>query len=360
VTTDISAPTAAGTTFVNLPVRSVSALTEDSVAVEFSIAPELREQFRHHAGQHVIVRRTTAEGEIRRTYSICTAADSDELKIGVRRIEGGALSTYLTTDLAAGSSIDVSLPTGEFGHQLLDPGVTSIGLVAVGSGITPLLSMAATHLRRSSETTVTLLLGNRSTSSTMFAEEIAALKDLYLDRLNVAHVMTREPRSSDLLNGRIDATHMSALLAAIIPHRDIDQWFLCGPMEAVLGAQEALESAGVSPERVHRELFYAEPTQHRSRPAPTGALVQVHLNGRTTDLEEADLSGTILDGLAAKRSDTPFSCRNGVCGTCKARCVSGEVSMDSTWALAESEIQDGVVLTCQARPVSDHVRLEFL
>lgn len=349
-----------GVTFVSLPVRQVSPLTEDSVAVDFDLTPDLQEQFRHRAGQHVIVRHATPHGEVRRTYSICSPADSGELRIGVRRIDGGALSTYLTNDLAAGAYLDVSTPTGHFGQQLLDPSTTSIGLVAIGSGITPLLAMASTHLRASGDTSVTLVLGNRTTSSTMFAEEVAALKDLYLHRFNVAHILTREPRSSDLLNGRIDAAHMSALLATILPHREIDHWFLCGPLEAVVGASEALEAAGIPSSTIHRELFFAEPTAHARRPAPAGALVQVFLNGRTTELRGSDLTGTILDGLAAHRSDTPFSCRNGVCGTCKARCVSGEVSMDSTWALDKNEIRDGVVLTCQSRPVSDQVRLEFL
>lgn len=354
----ISSPV--GTAFHDLPIRQVVPLTDDSVAVDFSVSPDLRERYRFHAGQHVIIRRATADGEVRRTYSICSPADSGELRIGVRRIEGGALSPYLTTDLHPGTTLEVSTPTGQFGHQLLSADTKTIGLVAVGSGITPLLSMAATHLRASASTNVTLLMGNRTTSSTMFAEEIAALKDLYLDRFNITHVMTREPRGADLLNGRIDTAHMSELLAAIIPRREIDQWFLCGPMEAVLGAQEALENTGVAPERIHRELFFAKPAPRVATPAPTGSVVQVGLNGRTTELHESDLTGTILDGLAAQRSDAPFSCRNGVCGTCKARCVSGEVSMDSTWALDETEIRDGLVLTCQARPVSDRVRLEFL
>lgn len=353
-------PSPPGTAFHELTVRQVVPLTDDSVAVDFYVRSDLRERYRFHAGQHVIIRRDTAAGEVRRTYSICSPADSGELRIGVRRIEGGVLSPYLTTDLRAGMTMEVSTPTGQFGQQLLATDTTTIGLVAVGSGITPLLSMAASHLRASASTNVTLLMGNRSASSTMFVEEIAAIKDLYLDRFSVIHVLTREPRGTDLLNGRIDAAHMSELLGTIMPRPEIDQWFLCGPMEAVLGAQEALEGAGVEPERIHRELFFAESTSRVDTPTPTGSVVHVQLNGRTTELHESDLTGTILDGLAAHRSDVPFSCRNGVCGTCKARCVSGEVSMDSTWALDETEIRDGLVLTCQARPISDAVRLEFL
>jgi ring-1,2-phenylacetyl-CoA epoxidase subunit PaaE len=360
VTSTFSPASSAGVAFHRLIVDSAHPLTDDAVCLGFRVPESVTSTFTFTAGQHVIVRRAGAGGEVRRTYSICSSPNSGELQIGVRRIEGGALSTWLTEEVRIGDAIEVSAPIGKFGSELSDPLTRNIGLVAIGSGITPLLSLARTHLESTPDSTVTLVFGNRTNASTMFAEAVAALKDTYMSRFHVVHVLTRESRGIELLNGRIDSEHMSALLDMLLPHREVDHWFLCGPIEAVLGAQDALEASGVDTDLIHRELFYAEPTRRSPHVATSGTTVEVVLNGRTTVLYEEDLSGSILDGVMAQRTDAPFSCRNGVCGTCKARCVSGEVAMDSTWALDDAEIRDGVLLTCQATPVSENVRVEFL
>lgn len=360
--------TAVPTGFRPLRVLAVEPLAEDAVTVTFEPPGGAAGDFAFTAGQHLVVRREVDGTECRRTYSLCVAEQTGRLQIGVRRIEGGVVSTWLTEQVRPGDRVEVAPPTGQFGRQLSDPGTRHIGLVAVGSGITPLIALAATHLRRSPEHRVSLVVGNRTTGSTMFTEELAALKDEHLERLHLTHVLSREGRSADLLDGRIDEPRMTRLLTDLVDADDVDHWFLCGPVDAVTALRSALLAHGVAADRVHREIFHADPAAPAGTSAAAalgpgtaaGTHLEVLLNGRSTVLRGADLTGSVLDALLERRNDAPFSCRNGVCGTCKARCVEGEVAMASTWALDEVEIADGVVLTCQATPVSDRVRLEFL
>lgn len=361
MTSTMTVERADGSLFSSLKVRKIEPLTQDAVAITFDVPDELSADYSYAAGQHVIVRRQLGDVEVRRTYSICSSEHAGVIRIGVRRVDGGEISTWLTLEAAVGEEIEVSRPTGQFGSNLAAASVRHIGLVAVGSGITPVLSLATTHLERDDDTLVTLIVGNRTASTTMFAEELASLKDRFLGRLHLAHIMTRESLPAPIMNGRIDDAHMSELLERVLPVADIDQWYLCGPLGAVESARRALEEAGTPADSVHREVFHADPPKGWVEvPVIDSAEVVVVLNGRSTTLGSADLGGSILDGLLAHRRDAPYSCRNGVCGTCKARCLEGEVSMASTWALDDREIADGVVLTCQAAPVTDHVRLEFL
>ncbi len=361
----VDATTATGgstATFHPLVVTSIEALTDDAVAVTFAIPASLAAGYRFTAGQHVIVRRSVDGVEHRRTYSICAPEGSGDIRIGVRRITDGVVSTWITTGLRVGDVVEVSSPAGSFGRSLAQRAPDHVAMVAVGSGITPTLSMIATHLATASHTRATLILGNRSASSTMFLDEIASLKDRYLDRLHVIQVFSREERTVSLQNGRIDQDRTESLLAALVDPAGVDEWFLCGPMEAMSAVETVLLAHDVDPLSIHRELFHAgRALVRRELPASDqGTQVEVLLNGSRTVLTGGDLAGSILDGVLAKRADAPYSCRNGICGTCKARTISGTVEMESTWALDPSEIQAGIVLTCQARPSSEHVSLEFL
>jgi ring-1,2-phenylacetyl-CoA epoxidase subunit PaaE len=345
--------------FRRLRVGAVEPLTEDSVTITFEIPNEHAAAFRFRAGQHLTLRR----GELRRTYSLCSAEDSGVVQIAVKRHPGGAVSTWLTERLRPGDHLDVMPPMGGFGPA--GPGGPArtgrvYALIAAGSGITPMMSIAATVLAAGSE--VILVYGNRVSSNIMFVDALADLKDRYPDRLQILHILSREEQAAGVLNGRISRERLAQVFAAFLPPGDIGDWYVCGPHEMVSEAREAILSAGADPARIHCELFHVgtRPGPHPPAPSPAaGATVSVLLNGRTTTLHMARQGQTVLDALLAVRPDAPYACKSGVCGTCRARCVEGEVDMAANYAVETDEIRSGTVLTCQSRPVSPVVRLEF-
>lgn len=346
-------------TFHELSVAKVERLTDDAVAVTFEVPDELRGDFDFGAGQSLTLRRRTDGTEHRRSYSICAPAGSAP-RVGVREIPGGGMfSTWLTREVRVGDRVEVGTPSGRF---RADPTTGGRHLcIAAGSGITPMLSVAATVLTHP-DAQVTLLYGNRTIGSVMFAEEIADLKDRYPARFEVVHVLSREPRSVDLFSGRLDADRLRQLLA-LQPMDDIHDVWLCGPFGMISDAREVLEEIGFPSERVHFELFYVDappPEVHRADASLDGAVSQVTvtLDGRATQIPMSR-EHSILDGAAASRSDVPFACKGGVCGTCRAIVRCGEVDMRRNYALDDAEVEAGFVLTCQTYPVSDEVSVDF-
>jgi ring-1,2-phenylacetyl-CoA epoxidase subunit PaaE len=348
--------------FHRLAVRAIAPLTADAVAITLDAPAGQGELFDFRAGQHLVLRRLVAGREERRTYSLCTAAGSGTLQVAVKRLTGGAVSTWLTEQLRVGDEVEVLPPTGTFGPVLAAGNRRTYGLIAVGSGITPLMSIASTVLEVEPGSEVVLVYGNRTSGEVMFLEELADLKDRHPGRLQVLHVLTAEQQEAELLNGRLDRARLRALLAAFVGVERVDQWYLCGPQEVVADARGALLEAGVEPASVHRELFYAgavAPAAELLAQSGASASVSVLLHGRTTVLQMSRPGPTVLDAVLAVRSDAPYACKSGVCGTCRARCVEGEVVMASNDALEPDEVRSGVVLTCQARPVTPTIRLEF-
>jgi len=343
-------------------ISKIETLTDDSVAVTFGA--DGREGGSFVPGQHVTVRRHFDDEEVRRTYSICTLNESDDLRIGVRRIQGGRMSTWLTESARVGDLVDVGAPTGDFGRHSPEAAGSHIVLIGAGSGVTPLLSIAAQHLDAHPKSSAFLLLANRSGSSVMLAEDLAGLKDRFTDRLQLVHVLSREQRGVPIFKGRLDEDRITKILEWFGDPRSVAQWFLCGPREMVDAGRQAAARLGADPGDVHRELFFADAPSGgalASAPlAPAPGTVVVTLNGQTTTLVGEEIQGSILDALLTKRSDAPFACKSGVCGTCRARCATGEVQMTTNYALEDAELASGLVLTCQARPASDHVELEFL
>jgi ring-1,2-phenylacetyl-CoA epoxidase subunit PaaE len=348
--------------FVRLRVAAVDRLTRDSAAVTFDVPDELAEQFRFRPGQHLTLRRVVAGTDLRRTYSVCSSAAGGPLRVAVKRLEGGAFSTWVLDGLRPGDEIEVLPPAGRFGPQVDPSRALRYGLVAAGSGITPVLSIAWTVLDVEPGSDVVLVYGNRTSGDVMFLEELADLKDRYPDRLQVLHVLSREEQESELLSGRIDPDRLRRLRRTLV--RDVDEWYLCGPFGMVTEGRQALLDDGVDPSRVHIELFHADPLPPRERRADvTGedvSTVTVALHGRTTTVPVDKDGPSVLDAVLAVRADAPYACKGGVCGTCRARCVEGAVEMDVNYALEPDEIAAGVVLTCQAHPTTDSVRLEFL
>jgi ring-1,2-phenylacetyl-CoA epoxidase subunit PaaE len=356
----MAAPTAARapsrTQFHPLTVSRVDRLTEDSVAVTFDVPSRLREVFAFAPGQSVTVRR----GAARRSYSICAPAGRPP-RIGVREVAGGAVSGWLVHEVRPGDVIDVQAPSGSFTPDLDAPGHHV--LIAAGSGITPVLSIAGSVLGAHEASSVTLFYGNRRNDTVMFADEIADLKDAYPERICLVHVLSREPQEVELFNGRLDPGKLRALLPVTVDVAAVDHWWLCGPFGMVEGAIAVLTGFGVSRDRIHRELFYVEdepPAQakHADEPAGPGAEVTVLLEGRASTVTIPP--GTpILDGAQRVRPDLPFACKGGVCGTCRALLVNGEITMRRNYALEREELDAGYVLTCQALPASDQITVDY-
>jgi ring-1,2-phenylacetyl-CoA epoxidase subunit PaaE len=357
----VSAPTLRRRTgFHPLTVAAVESLCDDAVAVTFDVPPELADEFRFLPGQSLTLKRTIEGRDERRSYSICAAA-GDRPRVGVREVPGGLFSGWLVHDVRPGDEIEVQAPTGSFTPDLETPGHHV--LIAAGSGITPVLSIAASLLKNP-DVTVTVLYGNRRSNTVMFADELADLKDRAPSRLELVHVLSREPRGADLFSGRLDIEKLRSLFSLLLPVEEVAHWWLCGPFGMVTGAQEVLTELGVPVERVHQELFYVddlppEPVRHEEAGIEgESSEVTLILDGRSTTMTlPRDIS--VLDGAQRSRPDLPFACKGGVCGTCRAKVSGGEVNMRRNFALEKSEVDAGFVLTCQSLPVSGTLTVDF-
>lgn len=366
----VSRPTRRHASFHPLRVAALDRLTDDALAITFDVPEELRETYAFQAGQHLTVRRIEADGQdVRRSYSICSTpqelATSGRLRIGVKQIPGGTFSRFAAEALTVGGVVEVMPPLGHFTTAFDPARVRRYGAIVAGSGITPVLSLIATALSVEPQSTFTVLYGNRYTRSVMFSEELADLKDRWPTRLQLVHVLSREPGEAELLSGRIDRERLPRLLDVFVP-RPVDEWFLCGPYEMVLTAREVLTGRGVPEAAVRTELFHVPsqtdpaPTTTSTSPADVAGEVEVsiQLDGRVSSFVMRR-DERVLDAALRVRSELPYACRGGVCSTCRARVVEGEVRMASNWALEPEELAAGYVLTCQASPVTDRLRVDY-
>ncbi|MET0764973.1 MAG: 1,2-phenylacetyl-CoA epoxidase subunit PaaE [Blastococcus sp.] len=356
----MSVPTRRRPQFHPLTVAQVDRLTDDAVAVTFDIPDHLADDYRFRPGQALTLRRVDGERDERRSYSICAPVGAQP-RVGVREVPGGFFSSYLVHHVRPGDTIEVLPPSGTFTADLSVPG--DHVFVVAGSGITPALSLAASVLR-DGRSTVTVFYGNRRTNTVMFADELADLKDRYGPRLQLVHVLSREPRDAEITSGRMDATRLRALVANLVDVEHVDHWWLCGPHGLVTDARALLTELAVPPGKVHQELFYVDdvPPQpvRGDEEVLTGpsSQVTVVLDGRTTTLA-LPRDVPVLDSAQEVRGDLPFACKGGVCGTCRARVTAGEVRMLRNYALETNEIEAGYVLTCQTLPLSDAVTLDY-
>ncbi|MGW7581185.1 1,2-phenylacetyl-CoA epoxidase subunit PaaE [Kitasatospora sp. NPDC054768] len=355
-------------TFHRLRIDRVERLCEDAVAVTFAVPDGLAEEYAFRPGQTLTLRKLVDGADERRSYSIC-APVGGPLRIAVREVPGGLFSRWLVREAKPGEEVEVLTPSGLFTPELGVP--ADHVLLAAGSGITPMLSIAASVLAADLSSTVTLLYGNRRSDTVMFADELADLKDRYLGRFQLVHVLSRETRDAELLSGRLDPERVRALLAALVDVGSVGHWWLCGPFGMVTGAKDLLAELDVPGERVHQELFHAEdePLPERdedwertdaSADGGSGpqSEVTVVLDGRGSTLC-LPRDRSILDGAQRSRPDLPFACKGGVCGTCRALVTEGEVEMRRNFALEEKELAAGYVLTCQARPLTDRVTVDY-
>jgi len=354
-----------GVHFHPLRVSSVRPDTDEAVLVSFDVPAELQDTFRFTPGQYLTLRRGHGADDLRRSYSICAAA-GEPLRVGVRRVPGGAFSTWAHATLKAGDRLDVMEPQGRFGAAAAGGGAPRHVLaIAGGSGITPILSIIKTVLTHEPTSRCTLLYGNRSAASTMFKEELEDLKNRHLTRLALHPVFSREQGDSPLHAGRLDQERIGLFLHTLVDPRTVDHAFVCGPHAMNDEAEGALRAAGIAPARIHIERFGIPPEQlqgdlHPALPGDAGqARIAVVRDGvtREFDYRQGDLS--LLDAASRAGLDVPYSCRSGVCATCRAKLLQGRVRMDRNFALEPSDLDAGFVLTCQAHPLTDRVTVSF-
>lgn len=369
----LTRPTRRRATFHDLVVRDVQRLTDQAVAITFGVPEELREEFAFEPGQHLTVRVSIDGQEVRRSYSLCLsrgeARRRGEVRVAAALVPGGVLSTWLNESVRVGDTLAVMTPLGSFTCPTRPDLARHHVALAAGSGITPVLSLLATALEEEPRSHATLVFGNRRTDSIMFLEELMDLKNIYPDRFAVFHVLSREAADVPLLSGRIDRAKLETLLSTVVPPDEVDEWYLCGPFGLVETAREVLDERGVDHAHVHHEIFHVDelgapvpPTVGLPEPepgAPPEAVVTVTLDGRTTTVPMPSREETVLAATLRERPDAPFSCTGGVCGTCRARVVEGEVRMDRNYALEPEEIAAGIVLACQSHPVTDTVVIDY-
>ncbi|OUS29826.1 ferredoxin ['Osedax' symbiont bacterium Rs2_46_30_T18] len=351
--------------FYPLTVSKISRLCPGAVAINFKVEPHLQELFKFHQGQHLIIEANISGEKVRRSYSISVATDSPELQVGIKKINNGVFSNFANEQLQVGDTLQVMPPQGHF-HTDLDPGQKKhYALIAAGSGITPMLSIAESVLATEPDARVTLIFSNKTTQSMMFKERLSFLKNRYMSRFSWVNVFSREEQEAEVLHGRLSAEKMQSLQTQrLIDMHSFDECFLCGPHQMVKSVEQALLGAGIDATSIHYELFYAGdevlPELSAEQKADKSIKqVIVKSGGRKLTLELTSTGIDILDSAMQHGLDLPFSCKGGVCATCKAKVISGEVRMDRNHCLTDKELAQGMILTCQSHPVSDRVEVNF-
>lgn len=352
--------------FHPLKVVEVRREIDDAVSLRLEVPGDLQETFRFTPGQHLTLRADIAGEDVRRNYSVCVAPHENELRVAVKRIAGGVFSGWVNRDVRAGDMLDVMPPHGSFTWKFAPDQTAAYVGFAGGSGITPVLSILKTALAVEEHSSFTLLYGNRASGSIMFLEELAALKNRYIGRLQVYHFLEDEAEEVELFNGRLDAAKISEVLQSLLQPGAIDAAFICGPGPMMDAAEAGLVDAGVPQDRILIERFtvgaMSEAQAARVRELEqraAGRKVQVTLEGRRRMLEFDAAKGSILENARAAGLPAPFACKAGVCATCRAKLVSGQVEMKANYGLSADEVAQGYVLTCQAVPLTDDVALDY-
>ncbi len=349
--------------FHELRVTEVTDLTDDSVAVTLDVPSALADTFRYIPGQHITIRSIIGDEDVRRSYSICASANSGKLRVGIKRLPGGVFSTFAAGQLNAGDTLEAMPPVGEFTIDL-DPATPRRAVaIAAGSGITPVLSLISSSLESEPESSWTLIYGNRTGNSVMFLDELEGLKDRFHPRFQLFHILSREGSDVPLLSGRIDPEKIKTIHSKLLGSQPVDGWYLCGPYDMVTMARETLGSLGDNESIIHDELFFAGPLDESSLPPEPppgeGSIdLTVILDGRAVDTRMTSET-SILDAALRVRTELPFSCKGGMCASCKGRIEEGEVRMEKNYALIDSEVDAGYVLTCQSHPLTDKVVVRY-
>src|ERR1041385_1637990 len=351
--------------FHALRVAEVVPETAEANSIRFEIPPELRGQFAFRAGQHLTLRATINGEEVRRNYSLCTAPVEQDWMVTVKRIGGGLFSNWVGDELKAGDTVEVMPPHGSFTTDFAPTNNRHLVGIAGGSGITPVMSLIRTLLKCEPESRFTLFYGNRDSSSVIFLEALAGLKDKHLERLEIYHFLDAEDQDIDLFNGMLNRERVEEAIGALIPDAaDVDGWFICGPGPMMDAAEGALLDRNIARDRIHIERFTADrPPEAVAREMAElqtkaeGVSVSVTLDGRTRRVPFTQ--GNILDSARASGLPAPFACKAGVCATCRAKVTKGKVEMAARYGLTDEEIAEGYILTCQSVPLGDGVAVDY-
>jgi ring-1,2-phenylacetyl-CoA epoxidase subunit PaaE len=352
--------------FHSLAVAKVKHETRDAIVVTFDVPPALHDTFQYRQGQHLTLRATIGGQEVRRSYSICSAAQDRQLRVAIKRVNGGLFSTWANETLQPGASIDAMPPEGRFNLPLDAESRRHYLAFAAGSGITPILSIAKTTLLAEPHSRFTILYGNRASSSVIFRDELAELKDVYMERLNLVYVMSREQQDIELFNGRINQAKCRQLFQHWLRVEDVDYAFICGPEDMMHGVSAALQEAGMPKERIRIELFAAatglsvrEARSHYAVEARHQTEVTVIMDGNHASFTMDKDKESVLDAGLRAGIDLRYSCKGGVCSTCRCKVLDGQVDMDVNYALEDYEVARGFVLSCQSFPATDKLVLDF-
>lgn len=352
--------------FHALSVKDIRKETGDCVSIAFAIPDDLKETFSYKQGQYITLRTNINGEEIRRSYSVCSSPLDNELRVAVKKVTQGIFSTHANEQLKKGDTLDVMPPMGKF-YTALDPSnKKQYTGFAAGSGITPLLSIIKTTLRTEPHSSFTLVYGNRNRHSIIFKEELEALKNLYIDRFRVIYILSREKTDAAVNFGRIDADKCNELCNKNLDINKTDAFFLCGPEDMIFSVKEQLEKLGVDEKKIHFELFTASGKRQSSvvnreslGKEEVKSKITIKLDGVSFDFDLGFEGEAILDAALKHGADLPYACKGGVCCTCRAKLVEGEVDMDVNYGLEQEEIEQGFILTCQAHPRTEKVVVDF-
>lgn len=354
--------------FYPLTVKEIRSETADCVSVALDVPQDLKNVFLFAPGQYLTFKKHMEDAELRRSYSICSSPKDGELRVAIKKVTGGKFSGFANEGLKKGDVLDVMPPMGKFSPRKTEGAVKQYLAFAAGSGITPVMSIMKTVLEDEPNSRFTLVYGNKNRNTIIFRESIEALKNKYMQRLRVYHVLSREMMDVPLFNGRIDAAKTVEFSKSLIDVSKIDEVFVCGPEEMLLSVRQQLTDLGMPTEKIHIELF-SSPDQpatshkkwskeHTSDGGPVSK-VSIRLDGATFEMELGYNSDNILDAALKHGADLPYACKGGVCSTCRAKVVEGEVDMEVNYALEKDEVAKGFILTCQSHPKTERVVVDF-
>jgi ring-1,2-phenylacetyl-CoA epoxidase subunit PaaE len=351
--------------FHTLTIKEIRRETPDCVSILFDVPENLKDQYRFAPGQNITIKLNVGDEEVRRSYSICSSPHENELRVAVKHVEGGRFSAHANKLLKAGDSVQVLPPTGKFHAKTNDVEAKNYLAFAAGSGITPVISIIKSIFNAEPRSTFTLVYGNRSRSSIIFKEELEAIKNKYIDRFMLHHILSREQTDAPVNHGRIDRDKCELISNYLVDIKDMDEIFLCGPEEMIFSTRDWLIEKGIEKEKIHFELFTVPGEKFRIKtahaPVHTGetSLITIKVDGVTIPFNLPYEGPSILDAALQQGADLPFACKGGVCATCRAKLTSGKVEMDTNYALEEDELAAGYILTCQSHPRSAEVHIDF-
>ena len=350
--------------FHQLTIKDIRKETSTCVSISFHIPTAINEEFAYKAGQYITLKTKINDEEIRRSYSLCSSPLENDFRIAVKQVDGGLFSSFANNNLKIGDSLDIAAPNGKFGTIHSANNTKKYVAIAAGSGITPVLSIIKTTLIAEPTSEFILVYGNKNTGSIIFKEEIEALKNKFVGRLQLIHILSREKTDAPISSGRIDAEKLQQL-SKLINWKNRSEFFICGPEEMIVTTKDFLEKQDIDKKQIHFELFTTSAKTKNKTFVPqvkseTKSKITIKSDGRTFEVEIGfNEETTILDAALQNGADLPFACKGGVCCTCKAKLLEGQVEMDVNWGLEHEEIEQGFILTCQSHPLTERVMVDY-